>query len=849
MKSKISILIYSTVVLISILILWQQYTNRINNRITYFRSEIQQTILHINSINRLSLSQIEMLQTAAQSFFTHSSNISSPVYDMLQYNHEDDFFSLDQVPAPYTRDEIGNLFGIGDYRHRIGADRDVIHMAFALNPLFRQAKRNVPQSTWIYFASKDTFENCYPWASTDSINVFIDPASFYAADAYALSEPEKNPDRSIYLTKIYVDYAGQGLMVTLGAPVYRDDEFLGMVGLDLTVKTLSDILRDLNLPYLTPMIVNDDYQVIAHPTAITPKDEKPINVVNVMPIVLQDQLDKMMQSKLNSFMAISGYRMLRMDLEGVPWQFFALISNTNLNRTVIFQMMPLGVILLLFLITIHLFLRTWNANQLAKAEIEQRRKTEKNLVKARHEADQANKAKSLFLAKMSHELRTPLNAIMGYARLIQRDSTISSKHRSDLDVINQNGETLLGLINEVLDITKIETGQLELITEVTDLYKLLHDLQSIFNPRAMKKNLDLSFEWDHTYLPQYIQIDAAKLRDVLINLLDNAIKFTSQGGVILSARKDEKSNRLHIEVSDSGIGINPEFYDKIFQPFDRGEISSDAAPGSGLGLSISREYIRLMGGDLKVTSTLGKGSVFSLNVVFEEAKESDLPAKKPLRKVVGIFDQKRKYKVLIVDDIKSNRDFLVRLFDSIGFSTKDGSNGNDAIRINNEWAPDLILIDIRMPGMDGREAIQILRNQTHRSQLRIIAVTASAFQDDIKEFISLGADSAITKPFSESDLFNAIENLMNISFIWEEIDPEARATDISRLTHEEIRQLPKDVLQDLYDAIEMGDQDGAIQVIEGQREVVPELVKKITMLVNAYQGEHIMKLIENMKST
>jgi signal transduction histidine kinase/CheY-like chemotaxis protein/HPt (histidine-containing phosphotransfer) domain-containing protein len=385
------------------------------------------------------------------------------------------------------------------------------------------------------------------------------------------------------------------------------------------------------------------------------------------------------------------------------------------------------------------------------------------------QAVEANRAKSIFLASMSHELRTPLNAVLGFSQLLERDPAIEGESREGLQIIQRSGEHLLGLINDVLSISKIEAGKLSLAQRPFDLLELLLAVKSMIKVRAESKGLEVAFEVDLA-LPRGVMGDDGKLRQVLINLLGNAVKFTAHGRVTLRARW--KDGRAGFEVEDTGPGIAPEELGRLFEAFTQTETGKEAREGTGLGLAISRQIVRLMGGEIEAESEPGRGTAFRFQV---DLPEAELQAPQELKRVKGLaFGQKAPH-ILVVDDTDENRILLTRLLRSTGFSVREAANGQQAIEEWQHSRPDAIFMDMRMPVMDGREASRRIReleganeatgHSGHRTV--ILALTASAFDHEREEILSSGADDFLVKPFRVEMILEKLARHLEIQYRYE----------------------------------------------------------------------------------
>jgi PAS domain S-box-containing protein len=425
-----------------------------------------------------------------------------------------------------------------------------------------------------------------------------------------------------------------------------------------------------------------------------------------------------------------------------------------------------------------------------------------DLVLARNAAEAANRAKSVFLANMSHELRTPLNAILGFSNLMRKDASLGHELREDLDIINRSGEHLLTLINDVLEMAKIEAGRVELEDSPIDLGGLLRDVSDMMHVRAQEKGLQLLVDQSSEF-PRYIKGDAARLRQILINLIGNAVKFTEQGGITLRLGViNNTTQHLLIVVEDTGIGIKPEDQKKLFEPFVQlGE--SAMQQGTGLGLTITRQYVQLMGGTISFESTPGKGSIFQVELPLEklEARDVAVPESVAVRDVTGLAPDQPEYRILIVEDQLENQMLLTQLMKSVGFMVKVAENGARAVEIFQSWQPHLIWMDRRMPVMDGMEATRLIRKLPGGKSVKIVAVTASAFKEQREEMLSCGMDDFVRKPYRFNEIYESLTRQLGVKYIYADAAATEPSSDVT-LTPEMLEVLPSDLRQELRDALE-----------------------------------------------
>ncbi|NER32511.1 MAG: response regulator [Oscillatoria sp. SIO1A7] len=572
------------------------------------------------------------------------------------------------------------------------------------------------------------------------------------------------------------------------------------------------------------------------------------------------------------------------------------------------------------------------------------------LKKAKEAADAANRAKSEFLANMSHELRTPLNAILGFTQVMNRNSSLCPDNLKHLSIINRAGEHLLDLINDILEMSKIEAGRTTLYIESFDLFHLLDSLEEMLRLKAQAKGLALTFE-RAADLPQFVKTDAGKLRQVLINLLGNAIKFTESGEVglrigngelgmgngalgighgelgmgnralegladlegleavgwarernptresllgfvpgpnlqnRLEANNSQAKNsnleannsrlkalpnaqssmpnaqssmpnaqcpmpQLIFEVEDTGPGIAAEEIDRLFEAFGQTETGRKSQKGTGLGLSISQKFVELMGGKLTVSSKVGEGSVFAFNVEIELAEATEIESALPPRKAIALAPGQAEYRILVAEDRLESRLLLVEILNSIGFSVREAQNGKEALELWQSWQPQLIWMDMRMPVMDGFEATKRIKAHPKGRETRIIALTASAFEEDRKQVLSAGCDDFMRKPFQEDLLLAKMAEHLGVQYLYEEetdaiAEPtggEEGATDADPRVY--LKQMNPDWLEQLQEAAADCSDDVILELVEQIPANCASLAANLTDLANDFLFEQITELIQ-----
>jgi PAS domain S-box-containing protein len=532
------------------------------------------------------------------------------------------------------------------------------------------------------------------------------------------------------------------------------------------------------------------------------------------------------------------------------------------------------------------------------SDITKRKQTEDALKQSAYAADVANRAKSAFLSRMSHELRTPLNAILGFTQVMNRNPSFSPEAQEHLGIVSRSGEHLLELINDILEMSKIDSGQITLHETSFDLYYLLDTLKEMFQLKANFKDIQLIFHRAPD-VPQYLKTDESKLRQVLINLIGNAIKFTEKGEVELRVRGGEGENsltqtqdrertftpspHLFFEVEDTGPGIAPEEMHLLFVPFEQTATGRKSQQGTGLGLPLTRQFVQLMGGDITVSSTVGKGTIFKFDVPLSVAQSHEVQKPQETRRAIGLAPDQPKYRLLVVDDDKSSRLLLVKVLASIGFELRQATNGLEAIALWESWEPHLILMDMLMPVMDGYEATRQIKakemvrweeslNSTNhllttshpldtespshpRGDTVIIALTANAFEEDRAVILSSGCEDIVIKPFQEEIIFEKIARYLGVRYIYEEpvvMNSKARPQDEQHSSAQSLEvylsQMPAEWVTQLYQAAALGSDCEIFQLIEQIPSSYAPLEHTLMAWVNDFRFDRVINLIQQAKN-
>lgn len=732
-------------------------------------------------------------------------------------------FKIDQTPGVF----LGKNVNIdAEMRRRIVAFYQTLS---AYGPAWRNRFANtytqIPENGMIMYMHEN------PWAlrapSRESFRVTDD-------ESFQITRKEYNPERKTVWTGIYWDQVAAAWMASCVTPLDINGKHVATLGHDILIGELRDRTINDALPGTYNMIFRKDGRLVAHPELMEKitQSNGAYSIAESQDIHLRRIFDRVTQGPGNQVIDHPEYNeyLAVTTIDEPGWYLVTVLPKSLLTREALVTaqlILLLGLAALLSEIVVvfvilrrqisaplnklvtatediaagnlntkvdvnqenelgHLgqvfnnmteqlkasFATLAQTNEALELRVEERTAELKYAMEA---ADTANKAKSEFLANMSHELRTPLNGILGYAQILQRSAGIPEKDQKGIGIINQCASHLLTLINDILDLSKIEAQKMELHAVEFHFLSFLQGVAEICRIKAEQKGINFIYQAD-TELPISIQADEKRLRQVLINLLGNAIKFTDQGTVtfIVKSHKlahptpeGESAYQVRFQVEDTGVGIASQSIAKIFLPFEQVGSVKKQSEGTGLGLAISQKIVQMMDSTLEVQSKLGTGSTFWFDVVLLEAKEWAETSKSSHRgSIIGFSGQRRK--VLIVDDRWENRSVIVNLLEPIGFELLEAEQGQEGLNKAIKFKPDLIITDIAMPVMDGYEMMQHLQQSPLLQNIAIIASSASVFESDQRKAQAAGANAFIAKPVQTNHLLDVLKTLLQLEWIYEE---------------------------------------------------------------------------------
>jgi len=492
------------------------------------------------------------------------------------------------------------------------------------------------------------------------------------------------------------------------------------------------------------------------------------------------------------------------------------------------------------------FVLFWN-RKLA-GEVSERQKVELKLEEQRIRAESANRAKSVFLANMSHEIRTPLNAILGYAQLMKRDPSLSENQGEFVETIRKSGDHLLHLISDILEMSKIEAGRVDLEESPFDLHGMLSHMENLFRPEMERRDILLEIS-RNPEVPRYLLGDEKKVRQVLFNIFGNAVKFSSRGRILFEVESESpgaRQRQILFKIWDSGPGVPEGELEKIFEPFEQTREGIERG-GTGLGLPISRHYARLMGGDLVLSNVPGGGALcmFTFRAAEVHTLEKGYRHEPHHLPILRLLSSEDPPLLLVVDDRESNRDLLRYLLNDVGFRVGEAVDGVEAMKYLEHTRPRGILLDRRMPNMDGLEVLRRIRGNPETAQMPVVMVSASVTEEDCDEVLRLGADAFIRKPFIEEELLETLGRLLHLRYAYGETPSQEEEPSAPETSEGSSRTISPEVGARFYSALESGEVSRLEELIgEDVAPENPKLAETLLKLLRRYEYEEMRRLVE-----
>ena len=491
------------------------------------------------------------------------------------------------------------------------------------------------------------------------------------------------------------------------------------------------------------------------------------------------------------------------------------------------------------------------SNEKLVTEINERKKVEEALSDAKETAETANKAKSAFLANMSHEIRTPMNVILGFAQLLCRDQTLNIEQKKNLETIDRSGKHLLKLIDQILEMSKIEAGKLALNEELFDLYLLVSDLEIMFNVRAFDEHVEFLVECD-SKIPQFLKGDNGKIRQVLVNLLGNAAKYTKIGFIKLDVKLVKESEdfvEIKFIVEDTGPGIDKKEEVKLFNAFSQTSTGIKEGKGTGLGLVISQKYINLMGSNIEFYNKNEKGAIFYFNIKLKKTEEDEIAINEIIvpKKVKCLdVENSEKSKLFICEDEDENRELLENLLVTVGFDVETAKNGKECIKKLKKTKTDLLMLDLRMPIMNGYETIEKIRNDNILQKIPVFAITANVFDEDKEKVMNAGFDEFLGKPIDEDKLFRLIKQYLNLNYIYSD-ENSVSSVEENLVKGNEIKKISNSIRDKLIKLIEAADYEGILNELGNISEINEPLAEKLTLMTDNFDYQGMLRVLNNEK--